>query len=85
MATDFFIARLAAIEAQIVAYEAAILALGNAGATQSYRLDTGQSVTQVTRADLKQLNDTYMSLINQHTMISARCTGSNVIIARPAF
>ena len=85
MASVFFTNRLAAIEAQIIAYEAAILALGNAGATQSYRFDTGQSVTQVTRADLKQLNDVYNSLINQHTMISARCNGGNTIVARPFF
>lgn len=85
MASAFFTARLASIEAQIVAYEAAIVALGTAGATESYTLDTGQSRQTVTRANLKELNDVYNSLINLHTVISARCNGGGTIIARPFF
>jgi len=72
-------ARITATKAQIEAYEAAILAFAD-GAQQSYRLDTGQSVVQVTRADLLTLNKTIDALYNRLATLEARVFGSSVTV-----
>ena len=72
-------ARITATKAQIEAYEAAILAFAD-GAQQSYRLDTGQSVVQVTRADLATLNKTIDTLYSRLAGLEARLYGSAVTV-----
>jgi hypothetical protein len=72
-------ARITATKAQIEAYEAAILAFAD-GAQQSYRLDTGQSVVQVTRADLLTLNKTIDTLYSRLAGLESRLNGTSVTV-----
>ena len=83
--SDTFLAdRITATEAQIVAYEAAILAFANSGAIQTYKLDTGQTVQTVTRSDLVDLNQTLDILYNRLSTLCARRDGA-ASIGRPAW
>jgi uncharacterized SAM-dependent methyltransferase len=84
MNAAFIRSRITAIEAQIVAYEAAALALATGG-VQSYTLDTGQSKKTVTKLDLVNLQATINGLMNQLVVYEARLTGNGVLIARPGF
>lgn len=84
MDTAFIQARIDATKAQIIAYEAAILAFGETGALQTYKLDTGQTVQTVTRADLKQMQETLDTLYNRCTTLEARL-GRASGIAVPGF
>ena len=59
MDAAFIQARIDATKLQIVAYEDATLALAQDG-IQSYKLDTGQSIQNVTKLDLTALNKTIM-------------------------
>ncbi len=79
----FIQGRIDATRAQIIAYEAATLALGTGG-IQSYKLDTGQSVQTVTRLDLTQLNKTIDGLYNRCATLEARLNGGTVTV-RPAW
>lgn len=84
MADTFIQDRITAIEALIVAYEAASLALATGG-VQSYTLDTGQSKQTVTKLDLGRLQETLDGLYNQRAVLTARLNGGGTIIGRPAF
>ena len=84
MADAFLTAQLTAIEAQITAYNAAILALATGG-VESYTLDTGQSRQTVTKLNLDSLNNVVDGLLNQRAVIRARCTGNGVLIGRPGY
>jgi hypothetical protein len=72
-------ARIAATKAQIEAFEAAVLSFADS-AQQSYRLDTGQSVVQVTRADLLTLNKTIDTLYSRLAGLEARLNGASVTV-----
>lgn len=76
--------RIAKTKLLIEAYEAAALALGEAG-TQSYRLDTGQSSQTVTKLDLPAITNTLDTLYNRLCVMEARLTGSGTKIGRPAW
>lgn len=76
--------RITATKALIIAHEAALLALGTGG-VQEYRMDTGQTVTHVTKMDVKDLQNTVDSLYNTLATLEARCTGNGTITVRPAF
>lgn len=84
MTADFLQQRITSIQAQIVAYENAIIALASGG-IQSYTIDTGQSRQTVTKLDLKNLNDVLNSLMNQLAIYEARLTGNGTVIGRPAW
>ena len=71
----FLQARITKTEELIVLYEDAIAALAGAGAIQQYRLDTGQSITTVTRADLDHLQSMLDSLYNRLDVLNAKCFG----------
>ena len=77
-------ARIDATEAAITLYEDAQIALAT-GVTQSYTIDTGQSRQTVTKLDLDSLQKTIDILYNRCAMLTARLTGSNVSIGRPAW
>lgn len=77
-------ARIEKVEALIVAYEDAILALGTDGGMQSYTLDTGQSRQTVTRQDLGSLRLQLESLENRRSVLKARRNGAS-FNARPGF
>ena len=81
--TEFLTERITKTKALIEAYEDAVLSLGSG--TQEYRLDTGQTVTHVTKADVKDLNATLDSLYNRLATLCARRDGSGVLIGRPGF
>ncbi len=84
MDATFIQARIDAAKAQIIAYEAACLALATGG-IQSYSLDTGQTKQNVTKLDLDKLRSTLNSLYNSCATLEARLNGSGVIISRPAW
>lgn len=77
-------ARITKTKALIVVYEDAALALG-VGGVQSYILDTGQTRQNVTRMDLKALQDTIDALYNRCATLEARLNGGGTSIARPAW
>jgi hypothetical protein len=76
--------RITATKALITAYEAAVLAVGQ-GNAQSYTLDTGQTVTKVTKFDLADLTATLDILYNRCAMLEARLNGSNSFMGFPAW
>lgn len=82
--TTFLTASLETTKALILAYEAAVLALGTTG-VQSYRLDTGQTITNVTKADIGDLNRALSGLYNRLTTLSARLNGCGVSVSVPAW
>lgn len=84
MDSTFIKARIAATKLQIVAYEDATLALAQNG-IQSYKLDTGQTIQNVTKLDLKDLNATIDSLYNRCATLEARLNGSGTIIGTPGW
>lgn len=78
----FLQTRIDAIEARIVAYEAASLALASDG-IQSYMLDTGQTIQKVTKLDLQWIESTLEKLMNQLVTLEARRNGTGVVIGKP--
>lgn len=82
--SQFLQDRINSTKAQIIAYEEALTALASDG-VQEYRLDTGQSVQNVTKLDLKNLKTTLDSLYNTLATIEARCTGNGTKIGRPSW
>lgn len=76
-ATDgaFIQARISAVEAQIIAYESAVLALGSG--VQSYELDTGQTRQRVTKVDLMRLVGMIDSLLNRRATLRAYLNGGS--------
>jgi len=76
--------RIAAVEKQIVAFEAAMFALGNDN-IQAYTLDTGQSIQKVTRLDIEWMTNVINSLYNQHTVMTARMNGTGATIGTPSW
>ena len=81
MDRKFLQERIAATKKQIVAYENALLAIGEQGGVQHYALDTGQSRQTVTRADIPELNKMLDSLYNRLTTQQARLTGGALTVA----
>ena len=69
---EFFEARIAATEAQIVAYENAVLAFANDGALLEYRYDTGQSVIRVERAEPHDMQRVIDALYSRHAVLCVR-------------
>lgn len=84
MTADFLQQRITSIQAQIVAYENAIIALATGG-IQSYTIDTGQSRQTVTKIELDKLTKVINSLMNQLAVYEARLTGNGTAIGRPAW
>jgi hypothetical protein len=74
----FIRARITAVEAQIVAYEAAVLALGSG--VQSYELDTGQTRQRVTKVDLLRLQGLLDGLLNRRATLRALLNGGGTHI-----
>jgi hypothetical protein len=63
--TEFWVSRVATIKAQLVAYDAMYLSFLSNGGQQSYKLDTGQEVVTVDRADLADMDAVMDSLLNR--------------------
>ena len=84
MDAAFIQSRIDATKLQIVAYENATLALATDG-IQSYKLDTGQTVQNVTKLDLTALNKTIDSLYNRCSTLEARLNGTGTVIGKPGW
>lgn len=84
MATEaeYLQSRITRTEELIEATEDAIAAL--TGGAQSYHLDTGQTRTTVTKAQLSQLKTTLTSLENRRATLRARRCGAGTRV-RPGF
>lgn len=80
---EFTLARVAAIEARILAYETAVLAVGTAG-TSSYTFDDGQTRQTVTRHNLTELETKLQSLLNARSTLLASL-GRGQAFVRPGF
>lgn len=75
---DFWAGRVETVKALIIAYDEAILAL-TTGA-QSYELDTGQTRTKKTVADLASLRVARDGLQNELSSLDARVNGASTHI-----
>jgi hypothetical protein len=73
---SYWAARLETVKALVIAYDAALLALGNGA--QSYELDDGQTRTRRTKADLEWLKSTRDGLLNELSSLDARVNGASV-------
>jgi hypothetical protein len=73
---SYWAARIPIVQALIVAYDAAILAL--ASGAQSYELDTGQTRSKKTAVDLSSLRIARDGLLNELATLDARVNGSGV-------
>ena len=74
----FLKTRIAAIQLQITAYEDAITAVS--GGVQTYKLDTGQTVQNVTRYDLNDLQKALDALYNRYSVMCARLNSGTVTV-----
>ena len=80
----FIQARIDATKLQIVAFEDAVLALGEGG-IQSYTIDTGQTRNTVTKFDIEWINGVIDGLYNRCATLQARLDGSGTVMVRPAW
>lgn len=74
---DYWRERIPVVKALIAAYDAAITAL--ASGYQSYELDTGQTRSRKTAADLGSLRMARDGLLNELATLDARVNGATVI------
>lgn len=79
----FYADRLAAVRAQIIAYEAMMIAFENPDVTL-YQLDTGQTRTYVQRAQLANFVASYERMLVLESTLNARVCGATRV-GRPAF
>ena len=82
--STFLQARIDATKTQIVAFEAAVLAIGTGG-IEEYLIDTGQTRQRVTKLDLSLLQKTIDSLYNRLATLCARRDGTGVVTVRPSW
>ncbi len=71
-------------KALIDAYYAAILAIST-GKNQSYTLNTGQTTQSVTKANLKDLNESLDVLYKRLETLCQRRYGAGTVVSRPAW
>jgi len=80
----FILTQIAAIEAQIIAYRAAVTAVASGG-VQSYEIDTGQTRERVTKVDLLRLNGIISWLMNERATLRALLYGNGSTHVTPNF
>ncbi len=80
MTNAFLDARIAATEALILKYEAAMDAAGTTGIA-SYTLDTGQNRQTVVRMNVTELSRVIQRLYNQLAMLEKRRFGNPITVA----
>lgn len=69
---QYYTDRIAQIDLQIAAYEAAILSFATNGAQQSYSYDTGQQTVRVERQDASSMQAVLDSLMNRRQILCQR-------------
>jgi hypothetical protein len=81
---DFWIERIEALKAAIVAHEAAIAAL-TTGGMQSYELESGQTRQKVTMSNLGSLRTNLNQLMNDLSVLEARVCGTAALRVVPGW
>lgn len=81
--TNWLREQLAYYDSVIPQYRTAITALSSGA--QSYRIHTGQTDTQVTKANLAQVRVTLEGLIQERANVYAQLNGGPAVNARPAW
>jgi len=84
MRGQFLLDRIDAVKAQILIYEAAVLAVGSGGMA-SYTIDTGQTKTTVTRSNISTVKTALDSLYNSLASLEARAGCGGSVYVRPIF
>ena len=84
MSSEFDLQLISDLEAEITAYNAAILALTTVGIYR-YTMDTGQNRTEVERNKLPQLRAAREAALVMLDTTRARCGDGGVNQMRPAF
>ena len=84
MDSEFLTDKIEKIKVTINLYEDAIDFLIT-NPTKKYKFDTGQTVQDVSRQDLINLQDQLDSLYNRLSIFQARLNGNNSIIGSPAW
>ena len=84
MSRQFWVDRIAIVEAQIAAYEGVLDAFAANNTLQSYSIDTGQSRTNVSRSQLASIRLLLDGLYNRLAVLNARVYGSAGVM-RPDF
>lgn len=83
--TEFIQRRIDKAKEQLIAIEDAHFAIAT-GAIETYTVDTGQSRTTVTKANLSVLDKLIDSLLNRIITLEARIgKGGSVIVGRPGW
>jgi hypothetical protein len=83
--TEFLTTQIAATETLIGIYTEALTVLGSSNAPISHTIDTGQTRTTVTRADVGMITRTLDTLIARLGQYNSWLNGGRVIIALPGF
>lgn len=73
MATDFDLARLAAMKTQLVALETSLVENVGKSGVVSYTYDSGQGRQTVTRSSYGELQKSYIALYDLVNVLSIRC------------
>ena len=81
---SFMQEQLEALKQQWLATNAAILAI-TTGGVERYKLDTGQSVQDVTKLDIEKLQKVRDSLSTEIAVLERSLNGTAVTIAGPCF
>ena len=84
MQQSFIQGRIDATQAQIIAFEEAVISLAS-GAIQSYTFDTGQNRQTVTKLELGPLQRAIDALYNRCVTLEARLTGNGSVMVRPGW
>lgn len=74
---DFLCSQIQVLKDMITAYNTAITKIIT-GAVDSYTLDTGQTVTKVTKSNLSEIQRQRRSLMNELSELELRCNGGGV-------
>ena len=74
---QFWKDRLEKLEIAIIAYEDALIFFANNGIAQSYTLDTGQTRTVVSRAEISSLKNVLKELLSTYDTLCARVCGAS--------
>jgi len=77
-------AKITKLEARITATEDAIEAIAT-GSVEEYRLDTGQTVTNVTKINLATIQKVLEGMYNQLTIMCTRLNGGGSVTVKPAW
>jgi hypothetical protein len=82
---EFIQSQIDTTQKQILLYQDALTAFAQNDAIQHYKIDTGQTVQTVTRANLTEISNIIDKLYNRCATLEARLTGNQTAIGRPSW